>query len=96
MKLVPLSDKLVVKRLESSDRTPGGIVLPDQAKEKPKQGCVLSVGSGRLLDDGTRSAFEVKEGDIVLFTSYGGSEVRVGTEDFLILKEEDVLAVISN
>ena len=94
MKVVPLNDKIVVKRLEAEDRTSGGIVLPDTAKEKPKQGKVLSLGDGKLLDNGKRASFQVKEGDRVLFTSYGGQEVNVDGEEYLIMTEDDILAVV--
>jgi chaperonin GroES len=94
MKVVPLGDKVVVKRLESEARTAGGIVLPDSAKEKPQQGRVLSVGDGRMLDDGTRYECQVQEGDRVLFTTWAGTEIKVDGEELLILKEEDILAVI--
>ena len=94
MKVVPLNDKVVVKRLEADDRTAGGIVLPDSAKEKPKQGKVLSVGDGRLLDNGQRVAFQIKEGDKVLFTSYAGNEVNIDGDELLIMTEDDILAVV--
>ena len=94
MKVVPLNDKIVVKRLEAEERTAGGIVLPDTAKEKPKQGRVLSVGDGKLLDSGKRAAFQVKEGDRVLFTSYAGTEVTLDGEEILIMTEDDILAVV--
>jgi len=94
MKVVPLNDKIVVKRLEAEDRTPGGIVLPDTAKEKPRQGKVLSLGEGKLLDSGKRAGFQVKEGDKVLFTSYAGNEVTVDGEELLIMTEDDILAVV--
>lgn len=94
MKIVPLNDKIVVKRLEAEERTAGGIVLPDTAKEKPKQGKVLSLGDGKLLDSGKRAAFQVKEGDRVLFTSYAGNEVSVDGEEYLIMTEDDILAVL--
>jgi len=94
MNIVPLNDKIVVKRLEAEDRTAGGIVLPDTAKEKPKQGRVISLGDGKLLDTGKRASFQVKEGDRVLFTSYSGSEVTVDGQEYLIMTEEDILAVV--
>jgi chaperonin GroES len=94
MKVVPLNDKIVVKRMEAEEKTAGGLVLPDAAKEKPKQGKVLSLGDGKLLDSGKRAAFQVKEGDRVLFTSYAGSEVNVDGEEYLIMTEEDILAVV--
>ena len=94
MKVVPLNDKIVVKRLEAEDKTAGGILLPDSAKEKPKQGKVLSLGEGRRLDNGQRASFQVKEGDRVLFTSYAGNEVTVDGQELLIMTEEDILAVV--
>ena len=94
MKVVPLNDKIVVKRLEADSTTVGGIVLPDTAKEKPKQGRVVSLGDGKLLEDGKRAKFQVKEGDRVLFTSYAGSEVKIGSEEYLIMTEDDILAIV--
>jgi chaperonin GroES len=94
MKVVPLNDKILVKRLEAEEKTAGGILLPDTAKEKPKQGKVLAVGEGRRLDSGKRAGFQVKVGDRVLFTSYSGTEVNVDGDDYLIMTEEDVLAVV--
>ena len=94
MNLEPLNDKIVVKRLEAEERTAGGIVLPDTAKEKPKQGKVRALGNGKLLDNGKRAPFQVKEGDRVLFTSYAGNEVTVDGEEYLIMTEDDVLAVV--
>jgi chaperonin GroES len=94
MKVVPLNDKIVVKRLEAEEKTAGGIVLPDSAKEKPRQGKVLSLGDGKLLESGKRAKFQVKEGDKVLFTSYAGNEVTVDGEEYLIMSEEDILAVM--
>jgi chaperonin GroES len=94
MKVVPLGDKVAVKRLEADETTAGGIVLPDSAKEKPLQGRVLSVGDGRLLPDGTRATHQVNEGDRVLFTSYAGTEVIVDEEEVLIMNEDEILAVL--
>ena len=94
MKLVPLNDKIIVKRIEAEEKTAGGIVLPDAAREKPKQGKVLSLGDGRLLDTGKRAPFLVKEGDRVLFSSWAGSEVKVDGDEYLIMTEDDILAVI--
>src|SRR5436305_4140549 len=94
MKVVPLNDKIVVKRLEAEERTAGGIVLPDSAKEKPRQGKVLSLGDGKLLENGKRAHFQVKEGDKVLFSSYAGNEVTVDNDEYLIMSEDDILAVI--
>ena len=94
MKVVPLNDKIVVKRLEAEEKTAGGIVLPDTAKEKPKQGKVLSLGEGKLLENGKRAAFQVKVNDRVLFTSYGGNEITVDGKEYLIMTEDDILAVV--
>ena len=94
MKIVPLGEKVVIKRLSAEETTAGGIVLPDSAKEKPRQGRVLSVGDGRLLNDGRRAANQVSEGDRVLFSSYAGSEVVVDGEELLIMSESEILAVV--
>jgi chaperonin GroES len=94
MTVVPLNDKIVVKRLEAEEKTAGGIVLPDTAKEKPRQGKVLSLGDGKRLDNGQRASFQVKEGDRVLFTSYAGNEVTIDGEELLIMTEDDILAVV--
>ena len=94
MKVVPLNDKLVVKRLEAEDKTTGGILLPDAAKEKPRQGKVLSLGDGKLLENGKRAVFQVKEGDRILFSSYAGNEVSVEGQELLIMAEDDILAVL--
>ncbi len=94
MKVVPLNDKIVVKRLEADEKTAGGILLPDTAKEKPRQGKVVSLGEGKRLENGKRAAFQVREGDRVLFTSYAGNEVTVGADELLIMTEDDILAVV--
>jgi chaperonin GroES len=94
MKVVPLGEKVVVKRLEAEEVTAGGIVLPDVAKEKPQQGRVLSVGDGRLLPNGKRCGHQVSEGDRVLFGSFAGTEVVVDGEDLLIMNENDILAIV--
>ncbi|MDB5311312.1 MAG: groS 3 [Gemmataceae bacterium] len=94
MKIVPLNEKIVVERLEADEKTAGGIILPDTAKEKPKQGKVISLGDGKLLDDGKRAAFQVKAGDRVLFSSYAGNEVTVDGKEYLIMTEDDLLAVV--
>ncbi len=94
MRVVPLGDKVVVKRLDAEETTAGGIVLPDAAQEKPLQGRVLSVGDGRLLPDGTRASHQVSEGDRVLLSNYAGTEVKVDDQDLLILSEDDILAVL--
>jgi chaperonin GroES len=94
MRIVPLGDKVVVQRLKAEDKTAGGIVLPDTAKEKPQQGKILSVGDGRLLANGRRSAMQVREGDRVLLSSWGGTEVTIDGDTLLILAEDDILAVL--
>ena len=94
MKVVPLGDKLVVRRLETEETTAGGIMLPDSAKEKPQQGRVLSVGDGKLLASGMRAAHEVSEGDRVLFHTYSGTEVAVDGEELLIMSEDEILAIV--
>ena len=93
-KLRPLGDKILVKRVEAETKTKSGIVLPDSAKEKPKRGKVVALGTGKRLDDGTLAAFSVKIGNEVLFTSYGGTEVKIDGEELLIMTEDDVLAVV--
>lgn len=94
MKVVPLGDKVVVKRLEAEGRTAGGIVLPDSAREKPQQGRVLSVGDGRMTPEGCRSACQVHEGDRIVFSAWSGTEIKVDGQDLLILSENDILAVL--
>lgn len=94
MKLEPIGDKVVVKRLDAEEKSAGGIVLPDSAREKPRQGRVLSVGDGRLLIDGTRSPCQVREGDRVLFGSYAGTEVVVDKQELLIMSEDEILAIL--
>jgi chaperonin GroES len=96
LKIRPLNDKIVVKRLEAETKTKGGIVLPDTAKEKPKEGVVVSLGSGKLLENGSRAQFQVKEKDRVIFSSYAGTEVKVDGEEYLVLSEDDVLAVVES
>ncbi len=93
-KIKPLNDKILVKRLEAEEVTKGGIVLPDAAKEKPKEGTVLALGDGKLLDDGQRALFQVKVGDRILFTSYAGTDIKIDGEEYMILGEDDILAVI--
>ena len=95
MNVIPLNDKIVVERVEAEQKTAGGIVLPDSAQEKPKQGKVLSLGEGKVLENGKRSAFQVKKGDTVLFSSYAGSEVKIEGKEYLIMTEDDVLAIVS-
>lgn len=95
MKIQPLGDRVVVKPIEKEERTKGGIVLPDTAKEKPQQGKIMAVGTGRVLDNGTKVALEVKEGDTVIYSKYAGTEVKVEDEDMLILSERDILAIVN-
>lgn len=94
MKIVPLGENIVIQRLSAEEKTAGGIVLPEGAREKPQQGRVLSVGDGRLLVDGSRAEPQVSEGDRVIFTSYAGSEVVVDGEELLIMSEDEILAVL--
>lgn len=93
-KLQPLGDRIVVQREESQETTAGGIILPESAKDKPSRGTVISVGDGRMLRDGSRGPLQVKPGDQVLFTTYGPDEIKVGEDEFLLMREDDVLAVI--
>ncbi len=93
-KVKPLGENILIKRLEAEERTAGGIVLPDSAKEKPKEGVVVSLGDGRLLDDGSRADFTVKTKDRVLFSSYAGTEVKVDGDEYLLIPESDILAVV--
>jgi chaperonin GroES len=94
MRVEPIGDKVVIKRLESQEKTAGGIFLPDAAQSKPAEGRVLSVGKGRLLADGSRAKPQVDEGDRVVFSSYAGTEVIVDEEELLIMNEADILAVL--
>ncbi len=94
MAIQPLGDRVLVKRLEAEEKTKGGIVLPDSAKEKPQKGEIVAVGKGRLLESGKVEPLEVKEGDKVLFGKYAGNEITYKEDEYLILKEEDILAII--
>jgi chaperonin GroES len=94
MKVRPLHDRLIVKRLEEEEKTKGGIIIPDTAKEKPMEGKVIAAGDGRVKDDGTKIPIEVKKGDRILFAKYAGAEIKIDGEDHLIMKEDDVLAII--
>lgn len=94
VKLQPLGDRIVVRREVSEGRTEGGIYLPDSAKDKPTRGTVVSVGDGKLLDDGSRGAMQVKVGDRVLFTSYAGENIEIGDEEYVLMSEGEVLAVL--
>ncbi len=92
--LQPLGDKVVVEREESQTKTAGGIVLPDSAKDKPSRGTIIAIGTGKLLDDGSRGSLQVKKGDRVLFTSYAPETIEIDDEEFLLMSESDILAVI--
>lgn len=94
MKIRPLYDRVVIKRLDEEQTTAGGIVLPDNAKEKPIQGKVVSVGDGKLLDNGERAALVVKAGDTVLFGKYAGTEVKIGGEDLVVMREDDIMGIV--
>jgi chaperonin GroES len=94
MKIKPLADKVLIKRVEAETTTKGGIVLPDSAKEKPRRGKIISVGDGKVLDNGQRVDFQVKANDLVLFGAYGGTEIKLDGEEYLIMEESDILAVI--
>jgi len=90
----PLNDKVIVRRIEAEDKTAGGIYLPEQAKEKPKEGVVEAIGDGKVLDGGGRATFQVSTGDRVLFSSYAGTEVKVDGDELLVMGEDDILAII--
>ena len=92
--LKPLGDRIVVRALEQESTSAGGIVLPDTAKEKPQQGEVLAIGPGKLLDNGTRSSIDVKIGDKVVYSKYGGTEIKVSGEEYIILRSDDVLGIV--
>jgi chaperonin GroES len=94
MKIRPLQDRVIVKRVEEEEKTKGGIIIPDTAKEKPMEGKVIAVGKGKLLEDGKIHPVDVKAGDRVLFGKYAGTEVKIGEEEHLIMREEDILGVI--
>ncbi len=96
MKLKPLHDRVLVKRLEEEEKTKGGIIIPDTAKEKPIKGEVIAVGPGRLTDDGKRIELSVKVGDKVMFSKYAGTEVKIEGEEYLIMREDDIVAIIEN
>lgn len=94
MKIRPLNDRILVKRLAEEEITKGGIIIPDSAQEKPAEGEIIAVGSGKLNDRGERVAVELKAGEKVLFSKYGGTEVKIEGEDYLIMREDDILGVI--
>ena len=93
-KLQPLGDRVVIRRETAEEKTKGGLYLPDTAKDKPARGTVVSIGDGRLLDNGKRSTFQIKAGDKVLFLSYAGEEFKIGDDELLLMRESDVLAII--
>ncbi|HNW82975.1 MAG TPA: co-chaperone GroES [bacterium] len=94
MKLKPLNDRVIVKRVESETKTAGGIIIPDTAKEKPVEAEVIAVGTGKMLENGDRQKMQVKAGDKILFGKYSGTEVKINGEEHLILKEDDILAIV--
>jgi chaperonin GroES len=94
MKIKPLQDRILVKRIEIGEQIKGGIIIPDTAKEKPMEGKVVSVGGGKVKEDGSKQPMDLKEGDRILFGKYSGTEVKIEDEEFLIMREDDVLGVI--
>jgi chaperonin GroES len=94
MSIKPLQDRILVQRVEEETKTKGGIIIPDSAKEKPIEGKVIAVGNGKVKDDGTRAPMDLKEGDKILFGKYSGTEVKIDGEEYLIMREDDVLGVI--
>jgi chaperonin GroES len=96
MNVRPLQDRILVRRVEEVEKTRGGIIIPDSAKEKPQQGKVLAVGDGRITEDGTRIPLDVRSGDLILFGKYSGQDIKLDGEEYLIVKEDEVLAVIDD
>ena len=96
LKIRPLHDRMIVKRLEEEQKTKGGIIIPDSAKEKPQEGEVLAVGNGKILDDGKKIPLDVKVGDRVLFSKYSGTDIKIDGEEYLIIKEDDIQAVMES
>ncbi len=96
MKIKPLQDRLVIKRLEEEEKTKGGIIIPDSAKEKPQEGRVVAVGDGKTLESGQKAPLTVKPGDKILFGKYSGTEIKIDGEEHLILREDDVLAIVED
>ena len=96
MKVRPLHDRIIVQRLEEGEQQIGGIIIPDSAKEKPQQGKVIAVGLGKVKDDGTRQPLDVTDGDTILFGKYSGQEIKIEAEDYLIMREDEVLAVLDS
>jgi chaperonin GroES len=94
MKIRPLNDRILIKRVEEEEMTKGGIIIPDSAKEKPAEGIVVAVGNGKRTEKGDRIKMDVKKGDRVLFSKYGGTDVKLDGEDHLIMREDDILAVV--
>ncbi len=96
MKIKPLQDRLVIKRIEEEEKTKGGIIIPDSAKEKPQEGRVVAIGDGKTLESGQKAALTVKPGDKILFGKYSGTEIKIDGEEHLILREDDVLAIVED
>jgi chaperonin GroES len=96
MNIRPLQDRIIVKRIDEEEKTAGGIIIPDTAKEKPQEGKVIAVGKGKVSDDGKTIALDIKKGDKILFSKYAGSEVKVNGTEYLIMREEDVLGVVED
>lgn len=96
MNIRPLHDRLIVKRFEEEEKTKGGIIIPDNAKEKPQQGEVIAVGSGKILEDGKKAPLEVKKGDRVLFGKYSGTEIKIDGIEYLMMREEDILGIVDS
>ncbi len=94
MKIKPLHDRVIVKRIEEEEKTKGGIIIPDTAKEKPSEGEIVAVGSGKILEDGSRQVLEVKAGDKVLFGKYAGTELKIDGVEHLIMREDDIIAIV--
>ena len=95
MKVRPLHDRIIVKRIEEGEQKVGGIIIPDTAKEKPQQGKVIAAGTGKVKDDGKRTPLDVKEGDTILFGKYSGQEIKIDGEEYLIMREEEILGVVT-
>ena len=96
VKVRPLHDRIIVQRIDEGEQKVGGIIIPDTAKEKPQQGKVIAVGAGKTKDDGTRIALDVKEGNTILFGKYSGQEIKIDGEDYLIMREDEILAILES
>ena len=96
MSIRPLHDRIIIQRLDEGEQKVGGIIIPDSAKEKPQQGKVIAVGAGKIKDDGKRVPLDVKEGDTILFGKYSGQEIKIDGEEYLIMREDEVLAILDN